>query len=430
MDLDQMQIIFCWWLARVSLLLLGLSPLVAAAQVTEAGPNYGTYPITSIPAIGPAGSKVTDPAFGTAVQRLTDGADGSTRCWNQYSYWPVFNKDSTRIAVLCMISGQKRMTLFDFNAATFTASNRRLWSTAGFYEDYLWSAVDPNVFYVRTFATARMLHSYNIATNTTTLVRDFTAELGGGYPVQWSRSIDDDVFAFTHQNSSGSPIGYKVWKRSTNTFLRQYTDSGIDEVQIDKSGRYLVAKAGGNVKVFDLQSGGMTQLYTNSSPWDGFNHSDVGDGTVVALNGPPAWGINYRQLSTPKVFPTTLALTSWNQRNNHYSMLADDEGWALVTNHGPDTPLPSPTVTVAFEHELFQVATDGSGRVRRLVHHNSSDIDYNRQPAANISRDGKFIAWTSDWGNSSGRTDVYIAQIPPASGGSLPPPTGLRVVSP
>ena len=108
-------------------------------------------------------------------------------------------------------------------------------------------------------------------------------------------------------------------------------------------------------------------------------------------------------------------------------MLADDDGWALITNNGPATPQPSPTVTVAFEHEIYQVATDGSGKVRRIVHHNSSDINYDRQPAAPISRDGKFIAWTSDWGNGSGRTDVYIAQIPPAD--SLPAPTGLRVVS-
>ena len=178
---------------------------------------------------------------------------------------PVFNKDSTRIAVLCTIGGQKRLVLFDFNAATFTASNRRLWSQTGFYEDYIWSAVDPNVFYFRKFGTERMLHSYNVATGVTTLVRDFTADLGGGYPVQWSRSIDDDVFAFTQQNSSSQAIGYQVWKRSTNTFLLQQAESNIDEVQIDKSGRYLVAKAAG-VKVWDLQTGGMTQLYTNSSP--------------------------------------------------------------------------------------------------------------------------------------------------------------------
>ena len=258
----------------------------------------------------------------------------------------------------------KRLVLFDFNAATFTASNRRLWSQTGFYEDYIWSAVDPNVFYFRKFGTERMLHSYNVATGVTTLVRDFTADLGGGYPVQWSRSIDDDVFAFTQQNSSSQAIGYQVWKRSTNTFLLQQAESNIDEVQIDKSGRYLVAKAAG-VKVWDLQTGGMTQLYTNSSPWDGFAHSDVGQGTLVSIRSSalPGLGISYRGLSTPQTVPTILALTSWDQRNNHYSMLADDEGWALVTNEGPDTPLAVPNVTVPLQYELYQVATDGSGKV-------------------------------------------------------------------
>ena len=279
----------------------------------------------------------------------------------------------------------------------------------GFYEDYIWSAVDPNVFYFRKFGTERMLHSYNVATGVTTLVRDFTADLGGGYPVQWSRSIDDDVFAFTQQNSSSQTIGYQVWKRSTNTFLLQQAESNIDEVQIDKSGLYLVAKAAG-VKVWDLQTGGTTQLATNSSPWNGFNDSDIGQGCLVTLRSAAlaGLGLNFRSLATPQTYSAILSYTSWDQRNNHYSMLADDEGWALVTNEGPDTPLAVPNVTVPLQYELYQVATDGSGKVRRLVHHNSSDINYNRNAFGNISRDGKFIAWTSDWGDSNGRTDVYL----------------------
>ena len=173
--------------------------------------------------------------------RLTDGADGSTRCYNQYSYWPIFNKDSTRIAVLCKISGQNRMELFDFNPTTFTASNRRLWAQTSFSDDYVWSGTDPNSFFFRKFATPSAIHSYNVATGVTTLVRDFTPEYGTDIPTQLSRSLDDDVFAFSRRTSSYGIIGYAVWKRSTNTFLLQQTDSNADEVQIDKSGRYLVA---------------------------------------------------------------------------------------------------------------------------------------------------------------------------------------------
>ena len=88
MDLMREIKIISWWrFARYSLWLLGSSLLAVTAQaiITETGPSYGTYPITAIPAMGPAGSKVIDPAFGTTVMRLTDGADGSTRCFNWYS---------------------------------------------------------------------------------------------------------------------------------------------------------------------------------------------------------------------------------------------------------------------------------------------------------------------------------------------------------
>ncbi len=98
-----MEITFWWRVARFSLLLLGTSSLVVATQavtlpqvMTEIGPSYITYPITSIPAIGPAGSKVTDPAFGTMVMRLADGSDSSTNCRIVYSYWPTFNKAAIR----------------------------------------------------------------------------------------------------------------------------------------------------------------------------------------------------------------------------------------------------------------------------------------------------------------------------------------------
>ncbi len=387
-------------------------------MLNETG-TYSTRPILKPPVLALAGAKGTDPVFGTPILRLTDGADGSTRCFNQYSYWPVFNKDSTRLAVLCTIAGQDRITFFDFNPATFTAGNRRLWSQTGVYQDYLWSALDPDVFFLRSMSAGQKLYSYNVATGVTTLIRDFTADVGAGNePRQWHRSMDDDVFSFHVINSSGTVLGYKVWKRSTNTFLLQQTDSTVDEVQIDKSGRYLSAGLSNNdLDVWDLQGGpSVTHLYYSTSPYDSPGHHDIGSGnTVGQWSGASAnWAsLGFRALSAPHSVTNILTFTQWAQRfNHHYSMLADDEGWALVADEGPSDPgVSTPVVSYPFQYEIYQVKTDGSGKVRRLVHHNSSAINYSHNAFGNISRDGKFIAWTSDWGNSGGRTDVYIAQI-------------------
>jgi len=92
----------------------------------------------------------------------------------------------------------------------------------------------------------------------------------------------------------------------------------------------------------------------------------------------------------------------------HYSMLADDEGWATISRFSTS----GSGVTAAFENEIFQIATDGSGNVRRFVHHRSTGRDYRAAPRANIGRDGRFIAFCSNWGTPNGRRDVYILHTP------------------
>ncbi|MFO0774760.1 MAG: hypothetical protein U0172_08860 [Nitrospiraceae bacterium] len=94
-------------------------------------------------------------------------------------------------------------------------------------------------------------------------------------------------------------------------------------------------------------------------------------------------------------------------------MLVDDETWAMAgrfsTTAGP--------VLKAFDPEIVKIATDGSNRVQRIAHHRSvgGQANYATQPKAAISRDGKFIAFTSNWGNQTGRMEVYVVEAKPAS---------------
>ncbi|HEX8560188.1 MAG TPA: hypothetical protein VF668_18975, partial [Pyrinomonadaceae bacterium] len=67
------------------------------------------------------------------------------------------------------------------------------------------------------------------------------------------------------------------------------------------------------------------------------------------------------------------------------------------------------------------VKTDGSGQFRRLLQHRSKAQDYWAMPRANISYDGRFAAFTSNWGGSS-RTDLFIARIDPPPADTRQPP--------
>jgi len=68
-------------------------------------------------------------------------------------------------------------------------------------------------------------------------------------------------------------------------------------------------------------------------------------------------------------------------------MLADDERWVTVATYRSNS---LPPATGPFQGEVFQVATDGSQRVRRLAHNRTVWSYYYESPRANISLDGRF----------------------------------------
>ena len=179
-----------------------------------------------------------------------------------------------------------------------------------------------------------------------------------------------------------------------------------DECQVDPSGQWItIQKVDGGATVRNLTTNAMV-----STTWgiDGFYHADTGPGTVFASDG-SGTGLSIRSLATPHTVTKILA-GKFPFSNQNYSMYAYNQQWALVWTQRND----SLSVSRPFENELLQVATDGSNRVRRIAHHRSRWNDYYDQPNANISRDGRFVAFVSNWGNASGQRDVYIVKIDPA----------------
>jgi hypothetical protein len=79
-----------------------------------------------------------------------------------------------------------------------------------------------------------------------------------------------------------------------------------------------------------------------------------------------------------------------------------------------------------YHNEIILVKTDGSESVMRILHHRSVYKAYYDTPRANISQDGKFIAFTSNWGGRE-RHDMFIARIEPPP--NAPTPARPRRVS-
>jgi hypothetical protein len=228
-----------------------------------------------------------------------------------------------------------------------------------------------------------------------------------------SKSSDDNVFAWTEEDASDAVAGYLVYRRSQNAIVYRVATTQLDEVQIDKSGRYLVVKTGLEatagqirVKVVDLTLGTVADL-TNGPPDYACGHSDNGAGTVIGADN---WNntVQFRSLAAPHAYSQLLGFGSdWTQAF-HLSELAANEGWVLVSSYSGAGVGAGP-----FHREIYQVATDGSQRVRRLAHHRSLYVSYYDSPRANINRDGCFAAFTSNWGGSA-RRDAFILRIPAA----------------
>lgn len=357
------------------------------------------------PELPPAGQTFADPVFGSTILRVTDERDGH-HSHVAYSYWPTFNRDATYFHI--SVAGQGTLYAFDPDELTL-GEKRPLFpgttpaGTMPRWEDATWSATDPEVIFAHDM---RRLWAFNVQTRQYTLLKDF-----GGHIAQMSRSLDDNVFAF-HGNREDGKV-YVVWQREPERVVLENELPSVDEVQLDKTGRYLLIKTGVQgrgrveVQVADLRTGRITDL-TDDEPDYAPGHSDSGHDSVVGADN---WRnqITGRRLSDPHEHFTVLDLKNdWTQ-GLHVSFLNDDERW-IVINFYSNEPIER-----ALQGEIIQVATDGSQRVRRLAHHHSvTGGEYWKIPLANVSRDGRLIAFTSNFGNAE-QTDVFILQVPPMS---------------
>jgi hypothetical protein len=396
-----------------------------SASLRPTAPSLKTdrrvYAEPAPPALPEAGGSFVDPVFGTTLLRVTDERDGKSS-ETPYSYWPSFNKDSTRLYV----KTNDQSILFGFDPDNFgVTTKRKLFQRAlpeGGYpwaDDVIWSGTDNNTVYCHS---GLRIYSYNVVMNNYEMVHDFAGQVPGDTIWQMSRSLDDDTFGFHLKNSRGNyqVVGYAAWKRSTNA-LYMVNDPQVNEVQVDKTGRYLVVTmelpdppptppaSGVEVRVVDLQTKQITDL-KDGGPDFAPGHHDCGRGVVIGADN---WNntFTFRQLASPHKYAVVVGFgNDWSQ-GSHVSLLANDESWALVStivaNKLPNMGL--------FKNELLLVATDGSGRVRRIAHHHSVMRDYADMPRANLSRDGRFAAFTSNWGSPS-RRDVFVVQIPPPTG--------------
>ncbi len=398
------------------------------------------YAEPPLPARPPAGGKYVDAVFGTEVMRATDERDSpAPGCGTYYSHWPTFNADSTRLLIRCGSSGEVLIKAFDPDTFTLGRTLRRTPTLAGGvaleWQGATWSRTDPDLIFVHVNyynaqykATGMKLYTYRPSSNTFALLKDFAPQLSPGRPdflFEMHVDASDEIFTFMHKRvgAGSEPLFFIIWKKSADRVLAHVPNDDYNAAVPDKTGRYIYFSVNRHTnprKILDLQTMRFEAL--NWNPTDApFSHGDSGSGTNVGRD-PWTGGVSFRRLDAPHTrvqlfdMKDSRGVTDWSN-DQHTSLYADDEGWALLGTY--DDPGEGVGETGVYEDELMQVATDGSGRIRRLLHtrtkvdNKSDSTGYWAAPKPTISRDGRFVAYTSNW-EGSGRYDLFIAKIEPA----------------
>lgn len=393
-----------------------------------------------LPPLPRAGGKFIDPVFGSEIMRATDASDGpAPGLGTYYSHWPTFNCNNTKMLIRKGETGEA--IIKDFDPVSFSLGKGRITLPTAFpvngnpnWESSIWSNTDPNIIYTFPiyYDGGMKLYSYNISSKVFRLIKDFQSLSGGkDYLKQMYMSADDDVFCWLQHraDSNGEPIAYIVYQRSTDRVLYHNPASvyagGINEVHVDKSGKWLhivipTKQADGTgTRFLNLRTGEYQALKPEVDHPPG--HGDLGTEIIVGGDNYLA-GLSFRNLNNVHSyyqvvsFKTDQGVVDWTN-DFHGSMLANNEDWITIgTYDDPDIKLPDSGL---FEDEILQVALDGSQRIRRICHtrcaidNRTITTGYGAAPKPTISKDGRFIAFTSNW-EKSGRYDLFIVRIEPA----------------
>lgn len=367
-----------------------------------------------LPALPGAGRTFTDPDFGTKIVQLTDEHDGAS-CNNAYSYWPSFNADSSRLHVYCR---KKGALLYSFDPQKLAVENKEpLFAsktphgTSATWLDAIWS-LHPDILFARDETS---LWRYNVKKKRYAHIFNFAKVLPAGHTLyQMSKNKADNRFAFTEMYKH-KRVGYIVYDDTAKKIIYRATrfPYPLDEVQLDKTGRYLVVKlavpppvkaAAVSDLVVDLSTRKVTSL-VNGKPHFAPGHSDNGTGVVVGYD---RWNntITRRSLAAPAKPKNIFSFEDDWTGMFQFSMLSDDERWVIVTaNNGSGGG--------KYHNEILAIETSGTGQVVELAKHRAilTDPSYSDDPHTNISRDGRFAVFTSSWGQR-GRWDVFILELP------------------
>jgi len=435
-------------------------------------------PKPALPALGAAGFRFADPTFSSAMVRVTDANTRPTSINLSYrspsaGHQVGWNATSTYFYV---ISTDGTVIPYSFNADTMTASRIPGSGDGGltllFINEPEFSANNPNVVY----GVAGGLHKiaqYDFSTSAYSTVIDLDTVVSGlsgyiGGQAVGGMNSGDNIMTF-FGGPSQDQHHYALWFPVNNPSARKLLDTTASTVNgvpttvalnfrlhsasIDRSGRYVLLYPTGTDQaspryasqeyIWDTATDVITALtsggkdggpdlhpYGHDAP--GFGYNVNADCCTTSTWDAAQWQV--RSLATP--LSTSDLISPVLTPKEVYS--ADHTSWnnaqatTLVPVISARYRMPAETAAWrAWDDEIIAVETAAApaagATVWRFAHHRSNIVnDINPlglwfwyTPRPNVSRDGRWAIFTSNWEKTLGRDpkdgtfreDVFLVQL-------------------
>ena len=375
--------------------------------------------------LGPAGFQFTDPVFGTSLTRVTDEhtGGGSIRVPSN-SHIAAWNADSSSFYVINEGGGA---LFYHLNGGLPI----RREASCGSYIEPAFSYVDPHRVWCAGGPHYRVVYTYDLATGATSTVCDLDQtypQLGLSGYIGGTLTTDGDVWVTFFGGASQDQ--HRYIHHSTAGLLDVVDRCGvrIHAISIDRPGRYVLIYATSEdinagkpqVTIWDTVTAALTGLTHLPG-----GHDSVGYGCWVNQDccTETSWDgcqWQFRQLAAP-TWTKDLIVPPLEPQEIYIS---DHSNWRHNTGQNREPvfsflyrrtpPGTAPVPWRAWDDEVICIAPDGSGVVHRFCHHQSlSEDDFWSQPIGNVSPDGRWAIFTSNWGKTlaGGRQDVFLLHL-------------------
>lgn len=420
-------------------------PPVYCARTDRKVEPYGKTP----PSIGPADSILADPVFGSRILRVTDeksnsgahpGASFVTPSSAEQNSW---NTSATQFYVL---AAGGRKALFDFDPKSMKAHETRIVNMPG----------EPEFSYKRDSIlyglTRTGLQEYDTSRGRSTEIDD-ASKCVQLEPSDTAHSIsasaddnrlltvlgprqDDNYIVYIYDRTLGcrwyntktGQIGGKWGEKGNVTLPDRFT---LHNARMSKSGKYIFMQRGGGQGpgrwwlIWDVATLNLAEC-RHECPGHhvmGYSHILGGTGKMHPLE---LWLRPLDNLETHTDLVKGLEHIPLPWYDSHFSWNNVDPNdstpacFATYRGVNPDVPGAPLYVTGPWENEIDCVETDGKdSTVWRFAHtYSTAKNGFWSTPRGNVSQDGRFYMFTSDWQDQLGRTengkyrsDVFIVEL-------------------